>query len=52
MGTSPNAYVKAEHLEVYLCNPKGMVILDDALRKLGVDTKAKLALRLEKSLYD
>ncbi|KAG3089487.1 hypothetical protein PI124_g126 [Phytophthora idaei] len=53
-GDIPNAYVKAgkeQHLEIYLEIPQGMAIGEDVLRKLGVDSKGRLALRLRKSLY-
>ncbi|KAG2849647.1 hypothetical protein PC118_g9195 [Phytophthora cactorum] len=53
-GDITNAYVKAgkeQHFEIYLEIPQGMAIGEDVLRKLGVDSKGRLALRLRKSLY-
>ncbi|KAG2949038.1 hypothetical protein PC117_g5547 [Phytophthora cactorum] len=45
------AVMELSTVKVYLEIPQGMVISKDLLRKLGVDGKDRLTLRLKKSLY-
>nr|CCA16570.1 PREDICTED: copia proteinlike putative [Albugo laibachii Nc14] len=54
-GGIPNAYVKVEeeqNLEIFLAISDGMKVVESILKKIGVDTKDKLELRLNKSLCE
>ncbi|GMF18948.1 unnamed protein product [Phytophthora fragariaefolia] len=53
-GDVPNAYVKAEKeagLIIYIHLPQGMVISDEVLKLMGVESAKELVLELQKALY-
>ncbi|KAE9302954.1 hypothetical protein PF001_g13774 [Phytophthora fragariae] len=53
-GDVPNAYVKAEKeagLTIYINLPQGMVISEEVLKLVGVESAKELVLELQKALY-
>ncbi|POM67581.1 Retrotransposon like protein [Phytophthora palmivora] len=53
-GDVPNVYVKAEKeadLDIFIHVPKGMTILDEVMKRLGVTSSDELMLELRKALY-